>query len=552
MPNKIKSKVSAATIIAVLITTAGLFILKIPFANAISCSYPFCATNLQITTFSTTSTTLSNSGSAAGEIQSSGGSDWCNDGTDFILVPGDDYADPVSPNATWKIFDSSNNLVSTGSFLLTQTQAGQNGHYCPPVTVVSAYLYSFGSFNVDISALPAGNYTYQAIDADGYYDIRTFTKGAGTGTVNVGTNNAGSTWSFPSSAGNPCGTCSGTGQTYTNQAPGTYNFSPASIYATTEVSTSGGNGGTTCSSGSVCNLAGGGLINFTATYTNTTCTVAVQGMLNGSNQSTTGQSFSITGPSNINATDTTGYQTYSLPADASGTNYNFVVNSPQNGLNIASSTDLTIGNRGFETPSLGSGAGAYQYNPPGASWSFAASTTGSDGNGNIIGGSGITGNNSGFTSSNPNAPEGAQVAFLQGGNLNFISQSISGFQTGVNYIVSFQAAQRGNFNTGGQDFDVYLDATFLGTFRPASTSYATMSTSAFTTTAGTHVLKFVGRDSAGGNANAVFIDAVHVTGSGTSYLSDYQGVNTSSQRCTPGQTVTFQIQYQTRPVLQVQ
>jgi RHS repeat-associated protein len=173
---------------------------------------------------------------------------------------------------------------------------------------------------------------------------------------------------------------------------------------------------------------------------------------------------------------------------------------------------ITVANSGFETPSLGSGANAYQYHPSGSSWAFGTNS-GLDSNNNVVGGSGITGNNSGFTSSNPAAPEGAQVAFLQGGSANFISQSFSGFQAGVNYTVSFQAAQRGNFNAGGEDFDVYLDSTFLATFNPASTSYALLSTPAFTTSAGTHTIKFVGRDSAGGNGNAAFIDAVQVTGS---------------------------------------
>jgi RHS repeat-associated protein len=174
------------------------------------------------------------------------------------------------------------------------------------------------------------------------------------------------------------------------------------------------------------------------------------------------------------------------------------------------SVSIIVANYGFETPVLGSGANAYQYHPTGSSWTFGPNS-GFDSNNNIVGGSGITGNNSGFTSSNPAAPVGAQVAFLQGGSANFISQSLSGFQAGVNYTVNFQAAQRGSSNTGGQDFDVYLDSTLLATFRPASTSYALLSTPAFTTTAGTHTVKFVGRDSAGGNGNAAFIDAVQVT-----------------------------------------
>ncbi|HWX55736.1 MAG TPA: RHS repeat-associated core domain-containing protein [Verrucomicrobiae bacterium] len=157
---------------------------------------------------------------------------------------------------------------------------------------------------------------------------------------------------------------------------------------------------------------------------------------------------------------------------------------------------ITVPGSGFETPSVGSGGSAYQYDPTGSSWTFT-------------GGAGLTGNNSGFTS-NQVAPEGQQVAFLQaaGGS---ISQSLSGFQAGASYTVSFQAAQRGNVSNGGQDFDVYLDSTLLATFKPAGTNYAVLSTPAFTTAAGAHTLKFVGRNSAGGD-NTAFIDAVQVTG----------------------------------------
>jgi len=63
---------------------------------------------------------------------------------------------------------------------------------------------------------------------------------------------------------------------------------------------------------------------------------------------------------------------------------------------ITAAAGLTNG--GFETPSL---AGGYQYAPPGATWVFS-------------GGAGISGNGTAFTSGNPPAPEGVQVAFLQG------------------------------------------------------------------------------------------------------------------------------------------
>jgi RHS repeat-associated protein len=172
---------------------------------------------------------------------------------------------------------------------------------------------------------------------------------------------------------------------------------------------------------------------------------------------------------------------------------------------------VSAGNAGFETPALG--AGAYQYNPTGASWTFA-------------GNSGVTSNGSGFTWNNPNAPEGNQVAFLQGGSPAAISQSISGFQAGVTYTLTFSAAQRPCCATS-QDFQVYLDNTLLGTFHPSGTSYADYSTT-FTTTAGAHVLKFAGLNSNGGD-NTAFLDNVRLTGAGAStgetnyVLQDIQG-----------------------------
>jgi len=57
-----------------------------------------------------------------------------------------------------------------------------------------------------------------------------------------------------------------------------------------------------------------------------------------------------------------------------------------------------LGDAGFESPALG--AGTFQYGPVVTPWAF-------------FGGAGISGNGSGFTAGNPNAPEGGQVAFLQ-------------------------------------------------------------------------------------------------------------------------------------------
>ena len=76
---------------------------------------------------------------------------------------------------------------------------------------------------------------------------------------------------------------------------------------------------------------------------------------------------------------------------------------------------LAVLDPGFALPALQ--AGAFQYDPPtatttaptGSPWSFTGT-------------SGISSNNSGFTSGNPNAPQGTQVAFLQ--QYGSISQSV--------------------------------------------------------------------------------------------------------------------------------
>jgi RHS repeat-associated protein len=163
----------------------------------------------------------------------------------------------------------------------------------------------------------------------------------------------------------------------------------------------------------------------------------------------------------------------------------------------AGGTSVNVANFGFESPAVG--AGSFQYAPTGGAWTFAA-------------GGGLTGNNSGFTGGLA-APEGSQAAFLQAGSASYISQSISGFQAGTNYIVTFAAAQRSNCcNAGGQDFQVYLDGALLGTFHPSASGYADYSTPTFTTSAGTHVLKFVGLNSLGGDHTA-FIDNVRIQGS---------------------------------------
>ena len=161
------------------------------------------------------------------------------------------------------------------------------------------------------------------------------------------------------------------------------------------------------------------------------------------------------------------------------------------------SISLDVSNFGFEQPPVGDGA--FQYNPTTlvTGWSFAGST-------------GVSGNGSDFTS-NQTAPEGVQVAFIQGGSASVISQSIFVSQAGQVQVM-LRAAQRGNCcGQGGsaQDFEVLIDTTSLGVFRPSGTSYEDVIAAVSGVTAGAHTLKLVGRDSAGGD-NTVFIDNVRV------------------------------------------
>ena len=156
--------------------------------------------------------------------------------------------------------------------------------------------------------------------------------------------------------------------------------------------------------------------------------------------------------------------------------------------------------RGFEQVSVG--AGEFAYAPAGSPW---WSFTPQDGNN----GSGIAANGSGF--GNPTAPQGSQVAFLQGSST--ISESVTGWAPGI-YQLSFSAAQRGA-NQQSQDFEVMVDTTVVGKFTPSGTTYQTYTTPVFDVDPfvigpGSHTITFLGLDTAQGD-NTVFIDDVTLT-----------------------------------------
>jgi pectate lyase len=206
-------------------------------------------------------------------------------------------------------------------------------------------------------------------------------------------------------------------------------------------------------------------------------------------QSTNGTSYV-----NIVTNATTSYLNTGL---VNGTTYYYVVsavnatgegaNSGQAIATPVNASPVTVANFGFETPTTGN----YIYNPSGASWTFSS-------------GSGVTANNSSFTSGNPDAPEGLQVGFLK--SLGTLSQTISGFVPGVTYVITFAAANRGGGYSTPQTWDVQIDGVTKASFTNVPQSYANY-TASFTATAASHELRFVGRVSADAT---VFLDNVRI------------------------------------------
>ena len=181
----------------------------------------------------------------------------------------------------------------------------------------------------------------------------------------------------------------------------------------------------------------------------------------------------------------------------------------------ASATPAIIGDAGFESPLVNT----YTYNLTGAGWTFS----GSPGNG-----SGISANGTGFTATTGSAPQGVQVAFLQG--ITSFSQTINGLIPGTSYTLGFLAAERATNNSGGQTWNVSMNGATLASYAPpASASTYTAYTAAFTATAASETLAFAGTNTRGGD-NTVFIDSVSIsapvpaapTGLTQTYLSETQ------------------------------
>ncbi len=146
----------------------------------------------------------------------------------------------------------------------------------------------------------------------------------------------------------------------------------------------------------------------------------------------------------------------------------------------------------FEQPALA--AGAYAVAPSGSSWQF-------------FGDAGVSRNNSAFTTGNPNAPAGNQVAFIK--NNASISQSV--YLTAGFFNISFMAAQRAKSQTQYQELEILVDGNVVGTVTPAGTTYGLYQTPNFTVAkAGLHTIQFLGLNPRGGSDNTAFIDEVQL------------------------------------------
>jgi len=155
---------------------------------------------------------------------------------------------------------------------------------------------------------------------------------------------------------------------------------------------------------------------------------------------------------------------------------------------LGSKQMLPLVNAGFETPTVAD----YNYAPDGT-----------------------TANAGAFTSKNPPAPEGKQVAFLQ--STGTFAQVVSGLIPGKRYTISFWAAQRIFINEihptqqPGQTWNVCVNGNVVGSFAPptAATDYKKYSAS-FKAGMSPSTVAFVGTDLNGGD-NTVFIDDVQIT-----------------------------------------
>jgi hypothetical protein len=141
---------------------------------------------------------------------------------------------------------------------------------------------------------------------------------------------------------------------------------------------------------------------------------------------------------------------------------------------IAFTQASALGDTSFEIPTLHHSS--YSYEPTGSPWTFGNQT-------------GISSSASAFGNT---APNGTQVAFVQGAVAgSCMSQPVSGLTIGSSYSFTMSAAQRSG-TEGGQTIAATLGGASLGSITPSSTTFADVTTEAATATATTETLSFCG------------------------------------------------------------
>ena len=153
----------------------------------------------------------------------------------------------------------------------------------------------------------------------------------------------------------------------------------------------------------------------------------------------------------------------------------------------------------FEAPSLSSGTFMY--------WSTANNSTLQASGYNFTGGTGIASNGSGFTGANPNAPQGTQVAFLQGSGSS-ITRTITINNHNRSYRVLLKAALR-NMGVQQKTIRVFIDNTLIGDFPLTSINYMEKVSQAIVLSQGTHTLKIQAINPVSGDHTA-FVDDVRL------------------------------------------
>jgi hypothetical protein len=163
------------------------------------------------------------------------------------------------------------------------------------------------------------------------------------------------------------------------------------------------------------------------------------------------------------------------------------------------------GNRRSYAVAAGGGAGggatlvdgSFEAPPQNGGWSFGPAVTGVT----FSGRAGVQSNGSawGFAA----APDGSQTAMLQsyGGEGGAIAFAVSGLTPGAAYKARFAVAQRPGY--AAATVTVAFDGHATGSFTPASTAFATVTTASFTASAATGTLTFSVAGGSGDSSAAI-------------------------------------------------